>query len=386
MDPTVAQCILLDHRIAYAITDQQLLVTEVGGVLEILDGDSTGWPGRPLADLVPELVGSESALVDILAGKLPRLELSLINRETADSRTLYLTIVNLPYRDEQGQIVGLLYFVEDHTEAGILEQSLSQSRNQLFLAQEQLAHQNMELATANAELRRLDDLKSTFVSVAAHELRTPLTAIQGYVEMLVDRDVGPLTERQGEYLAIIQSSARRLFHITSSLLDVTRIEAGRVDLMLRPTDLFAIVQEVAAEYEPQLTANAQRLTIYHPPDLPPVLCDSVRTSHIVGNLLSNAIKYSPRNACIEISVVPAQEEGFLQLTVTDNGVGIGPADQDKLFKRFFRATSAARTGASGAGLGLYITRALVELHGGRIWVESELNKGSAFHVTLPIAE
>jgi signal transduction histidine kinase len=336
--------------------------------------------------IVPELVGSESTLADMLAGKLPRLELSLINREATDRRTLYLTMVNLPYRDGQGQIVGLIYFVEDRTEAGILKQSLSQSRNELRLAQEQLAHQNMELATANAELRRLDDLKSTFVSVAAHELRTPLTAIQGYVEMLIDRDVGPLTDRQREYLAIVQSSVQRLFHITSSLLDVTRIEAGRVDLVLRPTDLFALVQEVAAEYEPQMTANAQRLTIHHPPDLPPALCDPARTSRIIGNLLSNAIKYSPRNARIEISVALAQEEGFLQLTVADNGVGIGPEDQDKLFRRFFRAPSAARAGVSGAGLGLYITRALVELHGGRIWVESELNKGSAFHVTLPIAE
>lgn len=386
MDSVLTQRILLDRKVAYVIADRHLRVKEVGGALAVLPGDSECWLGRPLLDLAPELVGSEPALADILTGELPRLELAWINRETAEGQILYLTLVDLPYHDAEGQIVGLLHLVEDCTEAGALKQHLSQSRNELRLAQEQLARQNLELATANAELRRLDDLKSTFVSVAAHELRTPLAAIQGYVEMLVDEDLGPLSNGQREYLAIAQNSTQRLLHITSSLLDVTRIEAGRVDLVLQPTDLSALVQRVAAEYEPHVTARAQCLTLYHTPELPPALCDPTRTSQIVGNLLSNAIKYSPRNGCIHIAVAPAPEEGFLQLSVTDNGVGIAPEDQDKLFRRFFRAASATQTGASGAGLGLYITRSLVELHGGRIWLESESGKGSTFYVTLPIAE
>jgi signal transduction histidine kinase len=386
MDLSLIQRILLDRKIAYAITDRHLQVTEVGGAVEILARGSVGVAGRLLVDLVPELVGSEFALADILAGELPRLELAWINRETSDGRTLYLTMVDLPHRDEQGRIVGLLHLVQDGTEAGLLKQHLSQSRNELRLVQQQLAHRNLELATANAELRRLDDLKSTFVSVAAHELRTPLAAIQGYVEMLVDEDVGPLSDRQREYLAVVQSSAGRLLHITSNLLDVTRIEAGRVDLVLQPTDLSDLVQRVTAEYEPQVTARAQHLTMHHPPELPPVLCDPTRTAQIIGNLLSNAFKYTPREGHIGVNVDRAQEDGFLQVSVTDDGVGIGPEDQDMLFRRFFRATSATETGASGAGLGLYITRWLVELHGGRIWFESQLGGGSTFYVTFPIAD
>jgi signal transduction histidine kinase len=386
MDLSLAQHILLDRRIAYAITDPQFLVTEVGGIVELLEGGSTRWLGRPLGELVPELVGSESTLADILAGELPRLELSCINHETPAGRTLYLTMIDLPYRNEQKQIVGLLHIVEDCTEAGLPKQHLTQSRNELRLAQEQLALQNLDLAAANAELRRLDDLKSTFVSVAAHELRTPLTLILGYLEMLTDEDAGPVNDRQHEYLAIVQDSAERLLQITTNLLDVTRIEAGRVDLALQQTDLPALVQRVAAEYDPQVVARAQRLTIDHPPELPPALCDPVRASQIVGNLLSNAIKYSPRDGRIRISIAPAQEEGFLQLTVADNGVGISSEDQDKLFRRFFRAANATQERAGGAGLGLYIARLLVELHGGRIWFESQLNKGSVFHITLPIAE
>jgi signal transduction histidine kinase len=175
-------------------------------------------------------------------------------------------------------------------------------------------------------------------------------------------------------------------HITSSLLDVTRIEAERVDLVLQPTDLAELVHSVAAEYEPQLTARAQRLTIHQAPDLPPALCDRTRTVQIVGNLLSNAIKYSPLEGQIDLAIEPAAADGFLQISVADNGVGIGPNDQDQLFKRFFRATTSTQTGATGAGLGLYITRSLVELHGGCIWFESEPGIGSTFYVTLPIAD
>jgi signal transduction histidine kinase len=386
MDPVLAERILLDRKVAYALTDRQLQVTETGGDVAVLRGNSDPWLGRPLVDLVPELVGSESALADILAGALPRLEMAWINRETPDGRTRYLTMVELPYHNAEGQIVGLLHLAEDGTESGSLKQHLSQSRNELRLAQERLTNQNLALATANAELRRLDDLKSTFVSVAAHELRTPLTAIQGYLEMLLDEDAGPLSVGQREYLRIIQSSTRSLLDITSSLLDVTRIEAGRLDLVLQPTDLPALVHRVAAEYEPQVEARAQDLTIHHRPALPPALVDPTRTSQIVGNLLSNAIKYSPRNGQIRITVAPAQEEGFLQLSVADNGVGIGPEDQDKLFRRFFRAASATQMRAGGVGLGLYITRSLVELHGGRVWFESKLHEGSTFHVTLPIAD
>ncbi|MGD9316429.1 MAG: histidine kinase dimerization/phospho-acceptor domain-containing protein, partial [Anaerolineae bacterium] len=237
MDVAFAQRILQDRKIAYALCDRELRVLEVGGAIEILEGGPAGWLGRSLVDLAPELVGSEPALADILAGARLRQELAWVNRETAEGRTVYLTMVDLPHHDAEGEIAGLLHLVEDRTEAGILKQNLSQSRNELRLAQDILTLQNLVLATANAELRRLDELKSVFVSVAAHELRSPLTAILGYVEMLVDGHVGPLGDVQREYLAVVQDSARRLVDITSSLLDVTRIEAGRVDLALQPTDL-----------------------------------------------------------------------------------------------------------------------------------------------------
>jgi signal transduction histidine kinase len=386
MDPMVAQLILLDRRIAYLVTNRDLEVVEASGAVDILCTGDEACLGRSLPDLVPELVGGEAILADILAGELARFELAWVNQEMAEGQAAYLTMVDLPHRDQDGQITGLIHLVEDVTEMGTLEQRLAQQRNELRLLQDQLTRQNLDLAAANAELRRLDEMKSVFVSVAAHELRTPLAPIGGYVEMLLDEDFGPITGDQRKRLEVVNRNVYRLLTITNSLLDVTRIEAGRVELVLRPTDLPALVQSVAADYMSQLEAKAQRLELDVAPDLPPALCDKTRAAQVFGNLLSNASKYTPHEGLIRVSLARAGGEGFLQVAVADDGVGIPLEDQPKLFTRFFRAQSSVQTEASGTGLGLYITRSLVELHGGRIWFESELGRGSTFYVTFPVAD
>lgn len=385
MDPAILKLILQDRKMAYAVTDQNLKVVEVSGAIELFHEDRNAWLGCPLPAMVPELVGNEKALTDILAGKLPRFELAWVNRETETGAMRYLTMIDLPYRHQAGQITGLIHLMGDVTEMGRLKQKLAQQRNELRLLQEQLTRQNQELAAANAELQQLSDMKSMFVSVAAHELRTPLTSINGFVELLLDEDSGPLTGNQREYLGIVQSSAHRLLTITNNLLDVTRIETGRIELVLQPCDLPALVEATVTEFRPQLENKSQHLTLRAEASLPAALCDKTRAAQIIGNLLSNASKYTPSGGLIAINIVPAQEEGFLQVSVIDNGIGIAGEEQPKLFKRFFRAQSSALVKASGAGLGLHITRSLVELHGGRIWFESELDRGSAFHVTFPIA-
>jgi signal transduction histidine kinase len=386
MNSTVAQLILRDRKIAYAVTDRDLTVVEVGGAVDILCNGYTNCLGRSLPDLVPELTGGEELLASVLSGELPRFELAWVNRETAEGHTTYLNIVHLPYRDPSGRIVGILHLAQDVTEMGIVDQQLAQHRNELRLLRDRLARRNLELEAANAELRRLDEMKSTFIAVAAHELRTPLAPIRGYVEVLLEEELGPLNDEQREYLEIVQRSVGRLLSTTNSLLDATRIEAGRMELVLRPTDLSALVETIAAECMPQLEAKAQHLTLRAAPDLPPVLGDEARAAQIVRNLLSNASKYTPQRGLISVSLALAEEEGFLQVSVADNGVGVPAEDRPKLFARFFRAGNAAQTSAAGAGLGLYITRSLVELHGGRIWFESEPGEGSTFYVTFPIAD
>jgi signal transduction histidine kinase len=386
MPSSVAELILQDRLVTYAITDRSLTVVEVGGADPVVGISGQEWVGHSLLEMVPELLGSEPVLADLLDGTLPRFELDWVNRELPDGRPAYLITIDLPHRDASGRITGLIHINEDWTDTGRLQQELAQDRNEQRLLREQLARQNLEVAAANAELRRLDSLKSQFVSVAAHELRTPLSAILGYVEMLLDGDLGHLTRQQRESLEIVERSANRLMAITRNLLDLTRIEAGTILLSLRSVDLGALLRAVVEEYEPELAARDHRVNLELPRDLPPALCDEGRAARIVGNLLSNAAKYTLPGGIISVRLGRDEQEGFLRVCVSDEGPGISLEDQEQLFTRFYRGESARQSGEPGTGLGLSIARSLVELHGGRIWLESQPGAGSTFIVTLPVAD
>ena len=178
MKPTVAHLILQDCKIAYAITDRDLNVVEVGGVVGIFHDDHKTCLGRSLLDLVPELVGNEVMLAEILAGDLPRYQLSLVNRETADGRTVYLTMVDLPHRDRAGQIAGLVHWVEDVTEMGTLTQQYRQQRNELRLLRDRLARQNLELTELSDQLRNLNVELEQRIAERTAELRTTIEQVQ----------------------------------------------------------------------------------------------------------------------------------------------------------------------------------------------------------------
>lgn len=383
MSSNLTELILQNRQIAYLITNNELLVIDKGGDLSILSHHLNLDKAQTLFDCIPELVGQEQALAEILTAQLARYEIPLINRTNKLGDTDYLTIVLLPYRNEDNQITGVLVLGDDVTEIGRSEQQVTQQRNELSLAKDQLAAQNIKLEVANAELKRLDALRSRFVSVAAHELRTPLSSIYGYLEVLLDEDLGPIPKNQSEYLEIMQNSAFRLLTITNNLLDITRIEAERIELVLEPVVVSIIIESVIKELNPQLQTKEQSLTFFAEPNLPLGLCDKVRLAQIVNNLLSNANKYTPPKGFIKISLTAAKKPGFLQLAVSDNGIGISAEDQEKLFTPFYRADNIVKSRESGAGLGLYIIRSLVDLHGGEIWLQSVVDKGTTFYVTLP---
>jgi len=392
VDARLVRVILAERAIAYALVDRQLVITEVGGALSASCGLDESCVGASLLGQVPELIGSEEVLGLMLDGELAAFELARLNRERDTGETGYVDyvdyvdVVELPQHDSTGQIVGLIHLVQNVSESGALEQELTQRRNELQLLQRQLHQRNLELAASNTELRRLDELKTQFIAVASHELRNPLTSILGYVEMFLDGDLGPLSDVQREYLDVVFGSGQRLLAVCNDLLDVTRIEAGRIDLVLVPLDLGALVGRVLAEYRPQQEARSLQLDLYVAPALPAALCDEMRAAQVVANLVSNACKYTLEGGQIWVRVEAAQEEGFLEVSVADTGIGIPAADQSRLYSRFYRTEGARTSVAGGTGLGLYVTRSLVELHGGRIWLESEEGVGSTFHVTLPIAE
>jgi len=230
--------------------------------------------------------------------------------------------------------------------------------------------------------REVDRMKSEFVSMVSHEMRTPLTSITGYVDLLLDGEAGALDEIQNEFLGVVKHNAGRLVSLIEGLLDVSRIDAGKLSLEFAPVDLGAAVRQTATMLRPQLDGKRQRLTVDVPDDLTPVNADADRLAQIVTNLLSNAHKYTPAGG--EIAIAAHVENDLVRVTVRDTGVGLSEEDLTRLFTRFFRARNPHAT-AGGTGLGLVITRSLVELHGGTMTVESAPGVGSTFGFTLPVA-
>ncbi len=240
-----------------------------------------------------------------------------------------------------------------------------------------------ELQSANERLRELDRLKSAFVSIVSHELRTPMTSIKGYVENMLDGLAGSLTDKQVYYLTRVRYNTDRLTRMINDLLDLSRIEAGRVELHLEPVPLPVLVNEVVEGV--QRVAGEKGLTVRQElqAGLPLVRGDRDKLYQILTNLIQNAIKFTPKGGEVVVRSEVRDPE-FVQVCVTDTGCGIPPLELDKIFDRFFRGETVP-TEARGAGLGLAITKSLVELHDGRIWVESTVGEGSLFYFTLPIA-
>lgn len=237
------------------------------------------------------------------------------------------------------------------------------------------------LAAETKRVNEVNRLKTEFVTLVSHELQTPLTSITGYVELLLEGQVGTLAEAQREYLGIVKRNAERLVALIHDLLDISRIEAGKVELKRTALDLVPLIQEVARSLRPQIEAKGQRLSIDLAEALPALSGDADRVTQILTNLLSNAHKYTPPGGSITITA--QAEEGRVRVDVQDTGIGLSPDDQSRLFTKFFRAQHGATQGVGGTGLGLAITRALAELHGGEITVTSALGQGSTFSFTLP---
>jgi PAS domain S-box-containing protein len=234
----------------------------------------------------------------------------------------------------------------------------------------------------------VDRLKSEFVATVSHELRTPMTAIKGYVDILVMGAAGALTENQMHFLDIVRSNIDRLNILVSDLLDISRIESGRVSLNPQPIDLREVVEDVIQEVmrRSQTEHKPMALTLDAPNKIPPVVGDTDRVRQIIGNLVDNAYNYTPENGNIRVGIHP--ENGDVQVDVQDNGVGIAPEDQPRVFDRFFRGENPLVLATPGTGLGLPIVRQLVEMHKGRIWMTSTgvPGEGSVFSFTLPIHE
>lgn len=243
-----------------------------------------------------------------------------------------------------------------------------------------------ELAHANEELKKLDASKSEFISIASHQLRAPLTVIKGYVSLLLEGSLGPVSEKTKEAMHKVAISAEQLVKLIADMLDLSRIEGGRLRYNFQPVVFDSIVDEVAKEFE--INAKAKGLSFIYQNrnfEKKPVRADPDKIREVVVNLIDNAIKYtSAGRVALELYPETRDGKGWLTLKVQDNGIGISAQDIPKMFTKFGRTEEARRIRPDGMGLGLYVVKKIIDDHGGRVWVESGgLGRGSAFFVELP---
>jgi signal transduction histidine kinase len=262
-----------------------------------------------------------------------------------------------------------------------MAESLERAHEQRLL-EEELRRKNYQLEQQNLAIQEANRLKTEFVSMVSHELRTPLTSIQGYAELMLEDE--RLGEANRESLTIVKKNSERLLGLINDLLDLSRIEAGKINLHRTSLDLARLIPEVAGSLRPLIEAKRQRLRLELGEALPAVWADADRVTQILTNLISNAHKYTLVEGSITLAA--RRDDGFVRVDVSDTGIGLSPEDQAQLFTRYFRAHDRSPQAAGGTGLGLVITRLLVELHGGRITVSSAPGRGSTFTFFLPALE
>ena len=277
----------------------------------------------------------------------------------------------------------------------VLLESVSDTQQDIAFLNRLSDHAAIAISNAQlyGEVQRANLAKSEFVSFVAHELKNPMTSIKGYTELIAAGAVGQINEMQTNFLNTIRSNVERMSTLVSDLNDDSKIEAGRLRLDYKAVEVNELVDEVVRSIKRQVEDKKQGINVEMSPALPKVWADRTRLGQVLTNLVSNANKYTSEGGWLLIGAESSENhwdpEGARQvvhLWVKDNGIGINTEDQQKIFQKFFRSEDQKAREVPGTGLGLNITKSLVEMQGGRIWFESEFRQGTTFHFTVPVAE
>ena len=234
-------------------------------------------------------------------------------------------------------------------------------------------------------LQELDDLKAEFVSHITHELRSPLTAIHAGTQLLLEEIPGPVSQPQRETLQLMVESSRQLIDMISSLLDLSKIDAGMMEYRIASTDIKRVVETGINKIKLLADREHIRIVVVAPRGPLFVKADDGRIQQVLDNLLSNALKFSREGASIHVKLDPDHKARTLRISVSDTGRGISPEALPRIFERFYQGGSRSRTGVAGTGIGLALAKRVVEAHGGKIWAESELGKGTTMTFVLPLS-
>jgi signal transduction histidine kinase len=284
------------------------------------------------------------------------------------------------------QVIGVLD-VQSDTANRFTEQDLAVQEtlaSQVAVAVQNARLYNEQVRTTD-RLREVDRLKSEFLASMSHELRTPLNSIIGYAEVLLDGIDGDLTDEMTEDVGAIHGSGKHLLNLINDILDLAKIEAQQMDLVVENVRLKPLAEDIINTSKVLLKNKPVNLVVQIPDDMPVIRSDSLRVRQIISNLLTNAIKFTEKGDITVRARVSETDPDMVEIMVKDSGIGIKPEHLPLIFDRFRQVDQSHTRRAGGTGLGLSITRQLVEMHGGRIWVESDFGFGSSFHFTLPIA-
>ena len=284
---------------------------------------------------------------------------------------------------EQGELMWVVTILHDMTEALEKRRLAAQLEIKVQAATAELAQQNELLRRQHIALEQASALKSQFLANMSHEFRTPLNAILGYTHMLLHGVTGPVSEQQRKSLTRIDSNSQHLLALINDILDITRIEAGRMPLNLSSFEIPELVNEVMSELEPIISRSSLRVTAKMLRTLRPIKSDRQKVKQIVLNLLSNALKFTPAGA-VTIAASYDEHKRWVAISVKDTGVGIAGEDQAKVFEDFRQLDASPTRGYGGTGLGLSICRRLAQMLGGTIELRSDVNKGSTFTLRLPV--
>jgi len=263
----------------------------------------------------------------------------------------------------------ILLAIEDITERKKIEDGLEKTHEEL-----------KELTT---ELKRAVQVKSEFLANMSHELRTPLNSIIGFSEVLYDETFGPLKEKQRQYVNNVLTSGTHLLLLINQILDMAKVEAGKMKLVLSSLPMKSLLNEISLLVEDMVGKKKIKMLLEIAEDLPNIEADDLKVKEILYNLISNAVKFTPEGGKIGMRAKKADSE--IEIVVWDTGVGIASENTDKIFEGFFRVDTPYSRLTEGTGLGLPLSKKLVELHGGKLSVESEgINRGTSVRFTLPI--
>ena len=318
---------------------------------------------------VPDLEAAAGAVVSPVRAALVRLG--------------YRSLLAVPFFVEERIVGGLVVW---RREAGNFPDNVV-NLLRTFAAQSALAIQNarlfQEIEEKSQQLEVANRHKSEFLANMSHELRTPLNAIIGFSEVLIERMFGELNEKQDEYLKDIFSSGRHLLSLINDILDLSKIEAGKMELELTTFDLPAAMENALILVKGRAANHGIALNLDVDRRLGEFVADERKIKQVLVNLLSNAVKFTREGGRVEVRAAPA--DGAVEIAVSDTGIGIAPEDRETIFEEFRQVGTDYARKREGTGLGLALTRRIIELHGGRIWVKSEVGKGSTFTFTLPVA-